>query len=104
MYALNLDMARRILSVTYAEFAPPTAVIVGYLPPAVSAWAENPVGDMPREADISNYLWLGEYIYEPLPELPPLPPEPTVWDELDGAFQVGYNEGYAEGVNSAYDD
>lgn len=27
----------------------------------------------------------------------------SVWDELDAAYQSGYNEGYAEGVNGAYD-
>lgn len=26
--------------------------------------------------------------------------EPTVWDELDGAYTAGYESGYAEGVNS----
>lgn len=31
------------------------------------------------------------------------PAEPSVWDELDAAYQTGYNEGYTEGVNSAYD-
>lgn len=30
--------------------------------------------------------------------------EPTVWDELDAAYQSGYTEGYQEGVNTAYDD
>lgn len=100
MYALNLDVTQRIASATYAEFAQAGAVIVGELPPAVSAWAENPVGGMPQEADITNYLWLGEYIYDPLPELLPMPPEPTVWDELDGAYTAGYESGYHEGVNS----
>lgn len=27
----------------------------------------------------------------------------SVWDELDAAYQSGYDEGYTEGVNSAYD-
>ena len=26
--------------------------------------------------------------------------EPTVWDELDGAYTAGYESGYFEGVNS----
>ena len=30
--------------------------------------------------------------------------EPSVWDELDAAYTVGYNEGYQEGVNTAYDN
>lgn len=34
----------------------------------------------------------------------PVPEEPTVWDELDAAYQSGYTEGYQEGVNTAYDD
>lgn len=29
---------------------------------------------------------------------------PTVWDELDAAYQTGYTEGYQEGVNTAYDE
>lgn len=27
----------------------------------------------------------------------------SVWDELDAAYQAGYDEGYKEGVNAAYD-
>ena len=34
----------------------------------------------------------------------PVPEEPTVWDELDAAYQSGYTEGYQEGVNTAYDE
>lgn len=30
--------------------------------------------------------------------------EPTVWDELDAAYQSGYAEGYQEGVDTAYDE
>lgn len=33
----------------------------------------------------------------------PAPTEDSVWDDLDAAYQRGYNEGYTEGVNSAYD-
>ena len=33
----------------------------------------------------------------------PAPVENSVWDELDAAYQSGYNEGYQEGVNGAYD-
>ena len=33
----------------------------------------------------------------------PAPVELSVWDELDAAYQKGYDEGYTEGVNSAYD-
>lgn len=42
-----------------------------------------------------------------LPYNPPEPeepvPEPSVWDELDAAYTTGYNEGYQEGVSTAYD-
>lgn len=40
----------------------------------------------------------------PEPEPEPEPEtEASVWDELDAAYTVGYNEGYQEGVNTAYD-
>lgn len=45
-----------------------------------------------------------EEIAEDIANIPVPYVEPTVWDELDGAFQAGYNEGYMEGVNSAYDE
>ena len=32
----------------------------------------------------------------------PAPSEASVWDELDAAYTSGYEEGYTEGVNSAY--
>lgn len=35
--------------------------------------------------------------------VPELGTAPTVWDELDSAYQAGYSEGYTEGVNTAYD-
>lgn len=38
------------------------------------------------------------------PEEPPKPANKTVWDELDEAYQKGYDEGYTEGVNGAYDE
>lgn len=40
---------------------------------------------------------------EPEPEPEPPVEESSVWDELDAAYQAGYNEGYMEGVNGAYD-
>lgn len=91
MYALNLAEDGRILSATYPKYAPADAVIVEALP----------------EGDISDYLYVdGQYVYDPLPE--PEQPEPapsgdSVWDELDAAYTAGYQEGYTEGVNSAYD-
>jgi len=33
----------------------------------------------------------------------PVPDKESVWDELDAAYQSGYQDGYAEGVNSIYD-
>ena len=38
----------------------------------------------------------------PEPEAPSVD-NSSVWDELDAAYQSGYDEGYKEGVNSAYD-
>ena len=37
------------------------------------------------------------------PEPAPPTDDSAVWDELDAAYQAGYNEGYTEGVNGAYD-
>lgn len=91
MYALNLAENGRILSATYPQYAPVGAVIVDALP----------------EGDISDYRYVGsQYVYDPLPEPEhpePAPPEDSVWDELDAAYTAGYQEGYTEGVNSAYD-
>lgn len=63
------------------------------------------VGKEGKEADITNYFYINnQFIYDPKPdELEPTP-EPTVWDELDAAYQAGYTEGYQEGVNTAYDE
>jgi len=46
-----------------------------------------------------------EEITEQEAALQPAPVEEaaSVWDEMDGAYQAGYDEGYVEGVNSAYD-
>ena len=91
MYALNLDpVSNRILSATYPQYAPADAIIVDILP----------------DGDISDYLYVNEeYVYDPLPDPEPVPdPELSVWDELDGAYQAGYESGYTEGVNSAYDE
>ena len=75
-YALNLAEDNRILSATYEKYAPADAVLVDELP----------------EGDISDYLYQdGAYVYDPLPEPvePDREPEPTVWDELDKAYQEG---------------
>ena len=41
-----------------------------------------------------------EEIAEDISNIPAPVSEPTVWDELDGAYTAGYESGYAEGVNS----
>ena len=46
----------------------------------------------------------GDYeIYNDGTSAPEAVADPVTWDELDASYQAGYNEGYAEGVNSAYD-
>lgn len=63
------------------------------------------VGKEGKEADITNYLYISnQFIYDPKPDEQEPVPDPTVWDELDAAYQAGYTEGYQEGVNSAYDE
>ena len=58
MYALNLGEDGRVLSATYPEYAPADAVLVETLP----------------EGNIAAYRYAdGEYVYEPLPELPAIP-------------------------------
>lgn len=55
MYALNISNDGRILSATYAKYAPENAVRVDKLP----------------EGDISEYLYVdGEFIYAPMPVEP----------------------------------
>lgn len=41
-----------------------------------------------------------EEIAEDVANIPAPVSEPTVWDELDGAYTAGYESGYVEGVNS----
>ena len=72
-YALNLAEDGRILSVTYAKFAPADAVIVDVLP----------------EGDISEYRYVnGEYIHDPLPEPEQPVAEPTTDDILNAMLGV----------------
>ena len=55
MYALNISNDGRILSATYAKYAPEDAVRVDKLP----------------KGDISEYLYVdGEFIYDPMPVEP----------------------------------
>jgi len=78
-YAINLNIDNRVLSATYQEFAPETAVIVD----------ELPTGETEKEKDITNWLYVdGQYQYNPLPD--PEPPEPSedeIWkQETDEAI------------------
>ena len=59
-YALNLAEAGRILSATYAEFAPVNAVLVDELP----------------EGNVADYRYVdGEYVHDPIPEEEPTEPK-----------------------------
>lgn len=92
-YALNLSKDGRILSATYEQYAPADSVFVDALP----------------EGDVSDYRYEnGQCIYDPLPEAEDSTEAEnavvkSIWDELDEAYQSGYDNGYAEGVNSIYD-
>lgn len=80
-YALTLAEDGRVLSATYPKYAAPDAVIVPYIP----------------VSNITDYIYQdGVYHYDPLPKPEPAAPEPTVWEELDAAYQ--------EGVDAAYDE
>lgn len=71
-YALNLADDGRILSVTYAEFAPNDAV---------------PVDELPG-GDITEYRYVnGGFVYDPLPE-PETDKTPTQLDIIEA--QVTY--------------
>lgn len=65
-----------------------------------SAWKVLPNGNydgMPiveklPDGNLPDYLYIdGEYVYDPIPkpEQPEPTEEPTVWDELDAAYQEG---------------
>lgn len=68
-----------------------------------------PTGETEAERNLHNWRYIdGAWIFDPMPVPEPVEPDdpaPTgdVWDELDAAYQAGYNEGYQEGVNTAYD-
>jgi len=67
MYALNLAEDGRILSATYAQYAPVDSVIVNTLP----------------EGNLTDYHYVdGEYIYDPLPVPEPENPTPTLEDRV----------------------
>lgn len=54
-----------------------------------------PIVDTLPDGNLLDYLYVnGEYVYDPLPEPEPSEPEtpaeePSVWDELDAAYQEG---------------
>lgn len=55
-----------------------------------------PIVEELPDGDISEYRYIdGQYIHDPLPKPEPVEPveEPSVWDELDAAYQTGYREG-----------
>ena len=60
-YAINLAEDGRILSATYPQYAPESAIVVDTLP----------------DGDISDYLYVnGELVYDPLPSPPTFPVAP----------------------------
>ena len=49
-------------------------------------------GKTGKEKDITNYFYINnKFIYDPKSEQPEPIEEPTVWDELDAAYQEGIN-------------
>lgn len=73
MYALNLDIDGRILSVTFNQYAPQSQPRVDTLP----------------EGDVSDYRYEdGQYIYDPLPNPPEPADEPTADEILDALLGV----------------
>jgi hypothetical protein len=73
MYALNLAEDGRILSATYAKYAPANAVIVDILP----------------DGNISEYLYVnGGYVYDPLPKTVEPEAKATVDDVLNALLGV----------------
>lgn len=77
-YALNLAEDKRILS---AWVVLPNGIYDGM-----------PIVEKLPDGNLPDYLYIdGEYVYDPLPEPEQPEPveEPTVWDELDAAYQEG---------------
>lgn len=71
-YSINLAENGRILSVTYAKYAPAGAVLVDELP----------------DGNVENYRYTdGKYIYDPLP-VPEVEHEPTVDEILNALLGV----------------
>lgn len=108
-YALKLAEDKRILSacVVLPNGNYDGMPLVDALPEDVEKEANLPAEKRTPKGNLPNYMWIDDaYVYDPRPE--PEQPEPapsgdSVWDELDAAYTAGYEEGYTEGVNSAYD-
>ena len=67
-YALNLASDNRILSATFAKYAPSDAVLVDELP----------------DGNLADYRWQnGAFVYDPLPEPDPVPEEPSQLDRVE---------------------
>lgn len=67
MYALNLADDKRILSVTFDEYAP----------------ADQPRVDELPEGDVADYKYIdNQFVYDPVPQPVPPEPEPTLEDRV----------------------
>lgn len=78
MIALKLDHDNRIL---YACVVLPNGNYDGM-----------PIVDTLPDGNLPDYRYVdGEFVYNPLPRPDPVEPatDPTVWDELDAAYQEG---------------
>ena len=82
IYAIQTDRTNRINRWEFTKYVPSEQldqfILVDTLP----------------EGNLPDYLYIdGEYVFDPLPRPEPVEPEaePSVWDELDAAYQEGIN-------------
>lgn len=85
MYALNLAEDGRILSVTYAKYAPANAILVDHLPEGNAYDYLCKVSIIEQDGEEVVYI---EYIYDPLPQPVEPAPEPTTDDVLNALLGV----------------
>ena len=87
MYAINIDEDKRILRVTFEEFAETDSILVEYRPEDLV-----PEDASLKEKNARNYLYVdGEYIYDPPPEPEPIEAEPTAEDMMNAMLRgLGY--------------
>ena len=85
IYALNLAEDGRILSVTYAKYAPANAVLVDYLPEGNTFDYICKITFQGEEEDATRQI---EYVYNPLPEPPKPTPKETTDDVLNALLGV----------------